>query len=193
MKKDLLFLLSVLVLFGCNKNQNHYEYSYIDSGIKTQEFNTGSYWIYENDSTTKTDSTYIYYVQHGFEDQYWGLNQYTSTEYYEMWYYNDNNTNRIPSFKERIESDCESRTVNNNVYYPVWQTIYCLDLSYPNSGIVFYDSLRIGNHIYYQVEQETSTLDSTDYYTAKSIGVVKKVVRATIDKGTWLLVRWGIK
>ena len=191
MKKNLLFLLIILMLLGCHKDRQYYIYSYISSGIKSQEFKTGSCWIYQNDSTLKTDSTFVYYVGHGFDDQYWGLNQFTSDEYYEMWYYNDNKTSGDPSFKDRIETEFVMRTVNSNVYEPVWQPIYSLDPSYPSSGILYFDSLQFGNHMFYKVDKITAQ-DSTDYYTAKSIGVVKKVVRDSLDKGTWNLIRWKI-
>jgi hypothetical protein len=189
MEKNLVFLLIILVLSGCHKNENDDETILINSGIKSQEFKTGSYWIYQNDSTLKTDSTYIYYVRQGFDDQYHGLGYFTSTEYYEMWYYTDNRTNGNPSFKESIESDCVMRTINSNVYAPVWQEIYALDNVLTRT--VFYDSLQIGNHMFYQVE-EVTTPDSNNFYTARSIGVVKKVVRDTTDRGTWNLLRWKI-
>ncbi|MGA3014470.1 MAG: hypothetical protein ABSD71_10595 [Bacteroidales bacterium] len=194
MKKNLLFVLTILILLGCHKNdeesQSHVD-SYINSGIKSQEFKPGSYWIYQNDSTQKTDSTYVYYAHQGIEVVYHGLGYFTSDEYYEMWYYNDNRTNGYPSFKDRIESEFVWRTINSNVYEPIWEEIYTLDTSYPLSRVLFFDSLQLGNHMFYKVDKVT-TPDSTDYYTAKSIGVVKKVVRDTIDKGIWNLLRWKI-
>jgi hypothetical protein len=192
MKPILFFLLLILPVFwGCHKNDNEtHDYIYINSGIKSQEFKPGSYWIYQNDSTQKTDSTYIYYVRQDFEDKYHGLGYSTSTEYYEIWYYN-NITSGNPSFKERIESVFVWRTINSNVYGPIWEEIYTLNPSYPLSRVLFFDSLQLGNHMFYNVDKVTDP-DSNDYYTAKSIGVVKKVIRDTTDRGTWNLLRWKI-
>lgn len=194
MKPILFFLLLILPVFwGCHKNDNEtHDYIYINSGIKSQEFKPGSYWIYQNDSTQKTDSTYVYYTNQGIDVEYHGLGYFTSTEYYEMWYYNNNITSGNPSFKERIESDFELRIINNNIYEPVWQLIYTTDTLYPYNRIIpFFDSLKIGNHMFYKVEKST-TQDSTDYYTAKSIGVVKKVLRNPNDQESWSLLRWKI-
>jgi hypothetical protein len=199
MKNNLLFILTILMFWGCHKAGQNYNYSYISAGIKSQEFKPGSYWIYQNDSTLKTDSTFIYYVHQGFEEEDEPHSYTSSVEYYEMWYYNDNRTNGDPSFKEKIESDFVMRTINSNVYEPSWQAIYTLDPSYPSSSVVYFDSLQSGNHMFYKVDKITAHFinnndywDSTDYYTAKSIGVIKKVSHDSIDKGTWNLVRWKI-
>ena len=190
MRTNIFFCASLIVLTSCHKDEQNYDYISINPEIKSQAFKTGSYWIFQNDSTKKVDCTFIYYTRNGNYTEYHGLGYTSITEYYEMWYYNQNTITGFPSFKDRIESIEAERTITTNVYEPNWQVIYILKVPWKNY-VQYFDSLQIGTHIFYKVEKVT-TSDSTDYYTAKSIGVVKKVVRDTIDRGIWNLLRWKI-
>ena len=87
----------------------------------------------------------------------------------------------------------ENRIIHNPTYCD-WDglafcgpLIYALD-SFP--GKIYYDSLKVGNNEFYKVQK--ASIDSIFWFTARSIGVVKKVVHDSIDKGTWNLLRWKI-
>ena len=179
------------IFYGCHKESKNIDSSYISSGIKSQEFKVGSYWIYQNESTLKLDSAFIYHIQSGFEDQAYPHNVYTSDEYYEMWYYYDydSTTNGYSFFKEKILSTFVIRTVTRDIYHPQWHLLY--DLIHTDLILSIDSIMKIGDNTFYNVEK-TTTVDSNDFFTAKSIGVIRKVLRDPLDKGTWNLLRWKI-
>ena len=189
MKKLLFILLALFTLIGCRNDQHQsggtstYK---IDTALLSQAFKSGSYWIYKNDSTSKLDCTYIsqaftdylYNGGHGWVDE---------AECFEM-FYNVYTTNTLSSsFWQRM----------------IGGTIYQNPNLYFNQGFVggpiiyswdttknYFPSLQVGNNIFYKVQK--TKIDSTQWYSAKSIGIVKKIMPYSINQGTWNLIRWKI-
>ncbi|MCX6287546.1 MAG: hypothetical protein NTY96_10570 [Bacteroidetes bacterium] len=188
MKQILLILIVSSLLISCHKDQTSVETFYICPGIQNQQFKIGSYWIFRNDSTQATDCTYVDNVIHGFNDQYWGLNRSTSTEFYTIFYSYTKTINEHPRDVDRIEGWLIMRNpvqmVNHGYYGPAIYTCY------HDSITKYLDSLKVGNITFYNVQR--ALIDSTDFYSAKSIGIVKKVIRDSINKGTWNIIRWKI-
>ena len=91
MKTNFIFIFLFLVLLtSCHKNNpNEESRHFIDSRLTGQKFKPGSYWIYFNDSTQKTDCTYVFKVESGyFERSDDPFNSKMSlNEYYDIFYH----------------------------------------------------------------------------------------------------------
>jgi hypothetical protein len=182
-------LLLLLLLLSCTKEDNNdVQMIYIDASVKSQEFAAGSYWIYRNDSTQITDCTYVYNVGHGFKDQYWGLGRNTSSEYYSILYHHSAQALTNTEDVDRIET-----------YFVMRNPIPCYNggmsgpgiyKGRPDSTVVVIDSMAIGGQLFRHIQEVT--IDSTVYYTAKSVGIIKKVVSNSVGRGTWEIVRYKI-
>lgn len=190
MKKSFLILILPFLLASCHKDDHNDSYTYITLTpcLLTQAFNKGSYWIYRNDSTQKTDCTYVRNVVHGSYEQYWGLGAFTYTEYFEILYCRSNAINGYPVDRDWLEA--------NVIYYnPVpgynmgvtGPVIYSCRL---DSLTQHYDSIMAGNTVFYKVQK--STVGTSTFYVAQSIGLVKKIIRDSTDQGTWNLIRWKV-
>jgi hypothetical protein len=185
--QTLLWVL-VSVLAGCHKHDNQYSYSYgyIDSRLESQEFKIGSYWIFQNDSTKQTDCTYIQNVLSGFYDGGNHISGFYKEEYYDMIYFYSNSVNLNEYDRDRVENRYIMR--NPVDYYQNIQRgplIYSLN---NDTSLLYIDSLRVGHLTFSQVQK--ATINYTEYYTAKSIGLVKKIVHDSIYNGVWNLIRW---
>ena len=191
MKSKLIISFFFLTLIGCLKQetQNDIYYININPELKSQAFKTGSYWIYQNDSTSKIDCTFIYLDNTDIDNVPYVHGSSYSYECYEMFYHYHFTTNGYSSYWDRMFGD---QIIKNPIQCYNGHQL-CGPIVYATSsftGMIYFDSLKIGNNIFYKV-QEVS-IDSTQWYTAKSIGVIKKVVHDSIDKGTWNLLRWKI-
>jgi hypothetical protein len=194
MRKYLISLSVLITLYGCHKEDRPSGITgttniNINSELKSQAFMSGSYWIYKNDSTSKIDCTLIYQAFTDYETVNTGHGSAEGHEYFEMFYREYYLNNLISSYWDRMFYD---RVFQNPINYfdphllggPV---IYYQDTLQAQN---YFDSLRVGNTVFYKV-QEVS-INSTLWYSAKSVGVVKKVIPGSINKGTWNLLRWKI-
>jgi hypothetical protein len=194
MNKHFIFLLILILSIGCNKNESPYGSTginiiNINPELKSQAFKSGSYWIYKNDSTSKIDCTLIYqdftdfeavFAGHGFTDQY---------ECFEMFYNEYYSNNFYSSYWDRMMDDCIFRNPINYFNHQVFGglIVYCQDTA---QGQIYYDSLRVGSNIFYHVQR--LPIDRTLLYSAKSVGVIRKVIIDSVEQGTWNLLRWKI-
>jgi len=151
------------------------------------KFEVGTYWIYQNDSTLSIDSIAIDSIVEGkqhpvgnFEDcykeiivaeidlrkEFFSLNQNGFTQLM-LW-----GTEQLLLF---------GTPINTWPYSPELYLIYgesCNDTTYCK----FLDSLKVLNQLYYDVMVTRSKscqlddMDSTNYYLARNMGLVKKVV-----------------
>jgi len=192
MNKFSLFLLILIQLYGCQKDESPPGGTTninIKPELKSQEFKSGSYWIYKNDSTNKIDCTIVYQAFTDFESFYRGHGFTENYEYFEMFFNVYYVNNLSSSYWDRIFYDrVYQNPVNSfNQHLLGGPIIYYQDTLQVQD---YFDSLQVGSNIFYQVQQES--IDSTIWYSAKSFGVIKKVILYSINKGTWNLIRWKI-
>src|ERR1035438_6938449 len=168
MKYFLLLLFLQLILVSCHKEESQsVNYLYIDSRLLSQEFKTGSYWIYKNDSTSKTDCTFIFNARKDYYTYFEGMGITSDIYFYDIFYYYTNTVNGQPYDRDRIERTLimrnPVRTIGNMQLGPA--------LYYADS--IKNDSLKVGSNMFYQVQK--ARVDNTDFYTAKSVGLVKHI------------------
>lgn len=148
----------------------------------------GSYWVFLNDNTQKIDCTFVNNTSHGFSTEIRGQGLMTNNEYFHVFYATSKTVNGYPIDIDRIEGSVIMRNpveVDNGFYQG--QIIYTC---FSDPSITIIDSLRVGNFTFYNVQK--SLIESTDIYTVKSIGTVKKVIKDSLKYETWNLIRWKI-
>jgi hypothetical protein len=190
MKQLFIILIISSILISCHKDEDKTSYQtiYICSDLKSQEFKIGSYWIFNNDLTQKHDCTFVSNNSYGVNREYWGMNLITYKEYFCVFYGNSQSINGYPIDTDRIEGSNIMRNPSSSqgqfYYGPI---IYSC---FPDSTITYFDSLQVGNSTFYNVQK--TQIDSMTCYTAKSIGIIKKVIKNSSNSKTWNLLRWKI-
>ena len=190
MKKLFFILLALSTLIGCKNDQRSGGTSTdkIDTALLSQSFKSGSYWIYKNDSTSKLDCTFI---SQAFTDYEYsgGQGWVDKEECIEMFYYVYVSNTLSSSFWQRMigSSIYQSPISYFEKGFPKGPFIYSLDTADVQN---YFNSLQVGSNIFYKIEK--ATIDSTQWYSAKSIGIVKKIISDSNNKGTWNLIRWKV-
>ena len=189
------------ILFSCSKkdaatNENPCDqeltncnslYVPIDTGMNGFFFLPGSYWVYRNDSLGALDSVVLSGKVSGCEVNAWPQNQCYKTDYYQM---NFTSYRSKTTWYDIIEGADMMRNWHPH-YYDWWKgwEIYWL-----TPGHI--DSMQVNNHTFYQISKTTSLSrinipDGITLYTAKDIGIIRKVT-ANNPPQTWDLLRWKI-
>ncbi len=199
MKRFFIFLILVIILPCCNKNENDSSITkiYISDNIKSLVFKPGSYWIYKSDSTPLTDCTYVHQMNYGFYDVDYGLNRTVSFEYYSLDYVS-NSPNGQSSYKNHIETN--HMLMNPTIGYPYASgpVLFTYDTTFDwktfPSKNRFIDSVKIGNSTFYRVQESKFTLNShyNTFYTEANIGLVKKDITIDSTVQQWNLIKWHI-
>jgi hypothetical protein len=201
MKKSILISLMLAIsllglLTTCNKKKqsaceeasSDCEYKPIASTMKGFLFGSNSYWVYKNDSLNSYDSIFIISTETGCEVLDIYLGYCVKADYYKMNYPGKWNAD---NYYDMIESSILGRNG-----HPL-----SLDFSYQKGWIlydgrefVFIDSLKVGENTFYHVQKSDGAYNiysDVTVYTAKNVGIVKKIIN-TNPKQVWNLVRWKI-
>lgn len=183
MKRVLYISIILLSTFSCKKQQEQvYYYENIDPRMKEFFFNVGSWWIYKNDSLEKTDSVYLWNVSTEMYDEYHGLNRHSIIELRGMNYDDE----LFPNFKDCIAGNSLMRNLIPGQSWPRPGVLYSFDTSYKHI-----DSLIVENVVYHDVQK--CIIDSNIYYTAKGIGLIKKILYDSANiRTSWSLLRFKI-
>lgn len=193
-----------LTIFSCRKNninENQTTYKYLNESIKPYKFKTGSYWVFENDTTGELDSIIV-----------------TSTENDFVWCpppVHGQSGEKDEFYKINLKSFATSQTYNDYLtnyyikrngsgeYGQNGQPIFVVN---SDTGEVFngmkiiakIPTMTISNNTFNNVV-ETKIIASQQYqpmftkdtylYFSDSIGIIKKVT----DIGTGNFESWSIK
>lgn len=203
MKNVLIFSLFILIIISCKKksdnpesscSSNDWDYQYIDGPLNDFFFKEGSYWIYKNDSLNSLDSVILKKTESGCEPVYYYQGRGTNWQYYTLFYYS------YPSgthYYDMIEGEVMMRNRHPSQYvaYQGWILYSTLDTSLSYWLPKHLDSLKVGNHTFYNVQLSKNLFganDNTDIYTADKIGIIKKVDKNSSSEKVWNLIRWKI-
>ncbi len=198
MKSYIFFLIVFLFCFSCKKKEQNQTQISCDSfsaserepiaqGMKGFFFKPNSYWVYKNDSLNQHDSVVIENVEAGCEVVAWYLGEYDPSDYYIM------NYKSFPSGESYYDCIEESQMMrnyhpNDPHWYYGWQLFY-YDTNPPSI-----DSLKVGNHTFYNLQKSSSGGSWNNHgedwtvYTAFDTGIVQKIS----GSGVWNLIRWNI-
>ena len=180
-----------LLFAGCNKKVEKY---YVQNTFKEWSlFQQGSYWLYLNEISGKTDSSYLY----SFTST-WFYQPIAEDNLYEMISY------RIPNigeFRVGARSDYSFFSVQgifpHGIYILTsWVTSHSSDQVSPTCWVVKrYDSLIVNNQLFFDVIHTRDTFSNSinDYYVAKKIGLIKFAVKYEHSDSTWSLLRYHIE
>ena len=202
MKKILLSILFLLILSACNKHAQ--DQSAPDPCDKTGDilpindemkgffFQPGSSWVYKNDSLNLYDSVVLYNTLSSCEEipDYGPPHGSHTVKYFCLYYI------EYPSsykYFDVIEANVMYRNFFPLHYYS-WEEWFLYAAGIPDSNYI--DSLQVGSHTFYKCLKSNSqgalNPPNITAYSAKDIGIVKKIIRGNPNQ-EWDLVRWHIK
>jgi hypothetical protein len=196
-----LFFLSVMMI-SCHKNEdpesscssNDWEFNQISSDLKSFFFKKDSYWVFQNDSTKVLDSLYITNTEIGCEAVYLYQGHGYNWEYYKISYASYQTRSR---YYDMIEGDMMQRNRHPSKYPSI--AGWFLYSSWNDTTNQFLpstiDSLNVKGNTFYQIQLSHDLFhpnERVDTYTAKGIGIIKKIVYSGSYKGEWNLDRWKI-
>ena len=184
-------MIILVCLVSCHKKEQQQEIPCansisIDTAMAGFFFQPGSYWIYRNDSLNAYDSVVLKYLQRGCECFAYPPHSVGSCDYYIM------NYSSYPSgaqYYDCIEEQTMMRNNHPGLYwsYGGWHLFIS-----GQSDTCYIDSMQIAGHLFYLLYKSwVLSLTDTTAYTAKNIGVVKKIIPGP-SKQEWDLIRWKI-
>lgn len=221
-KRTLTFtsLYLVLAFFSCKKNDDA---TYVDKGneepfiynldpnTKPYQILSGSYWIFENDSTGFTDSIVVISIEHDF---FWSQPPLHSSngakdEFYKI---NLKNFTTSETYYDFIVRSCIKRYKEDGggeyeVFGEYGQPVLLINST---AGSIFgtmqiiskIPTLTINSNTFNNVTEVkiTASLNSapifpydTYLYYSDSIGIIKKVVDfGNSNLGSWSIKRWNV-
>lgn len=201
MKIDVFIILACSILMtACHKKSNtdtEPRY-YIDTRIIGNEFKPGSYWIYSNDSTRKTDCSYVFKVENGFQEKPYDLSGNKAFyEYYDVFCHDKDSLNSNEYDQIRLEESYiyrlayyDDNPLNDALLYYFPGKEEWIFFSFDT--IEHIDTLQIGNNKYGKIQKATIDTNHNSFFTSASFGVVRKVIHRSSHQGTWNLLRWNI-
>lgn len=183
------------------------QYNYISGSITPYKYKAGSYWIYENDSTSLLDSITVDSVSIGFFESIpnvHGTTGNTLTEFYKM-YLHDFGTSEL--YNQTLMNNSLVRNYSGNWSNFYGQRIYSANSPVGSSSngmtiIAKYLSMNIGLSTFSNVDEvqiiaadqfSPEFLYDTYLYYCDSVGLIKK--ETEISPGnieSWSLKRWNI-
>jgi hypothetical protein len=198
MNKIIVILVGMTLLSSCHKkdeipvfdcSNSGWEYQPIDTSMYAFFFKAGSYWVYTNDTTKEKDSVYLTSVQTGCEPCLIPPADYNQGRNYQ--YYIMNYLSKLTNEAGRHESwlyDCLEGNSLMRDHHPGYYDWY-LGWTLYGGGLNTIDSLRVGSNTFYKLYYSSDRNTSPTYaYTAKGIGIVKKIINGK----EFDLVRWKI-
>jgi hypothetical protein len=191
-----IVLILLFVISGCNKKPKVDHYTISDEIKQWYLFQKGSYWIYINDVTQKTDSTYINEIP----------------EFAETWAHPENGPivdNYTIYFKDSflLESSVSPFNIGLLSYHGSAGLAFVPSVGegkmfFIDSGIYeyihHYDSIFLNNQTFYDIRHTRSSgptgMDTLkfDYYFSKFIGLIKFGYSRGEKDTTWSLLRYHV-
>ena len=214
-RNHLLIVLLIGLLYSCKKEKeeeakpiinSEWGYNYISSASNSYKFKTGTYWVYENDSTFVLDSVYIDSIStgnfistpsvHGQPGIY--------TEFYKM-YFHHHGTSQL--YNQALMNNYLVRNYSGNYSNFYGQGVYATNSPVGTSSngmtiIAKFLSINIGTNIFSNVDEvqiiaadqsfPEFTYDTYLHY-CDSVGLIKKeTVLSPGNIESWSLKRWNI-
>jgi hypothetical protein len=199
MKKLFVILMLPILLTNCHKNEATMSYSmtYITDSIKSLAFRSGSYWIYKADSSAQKDCTFVATTQAAFYEIEVEKDHTMLFECYSM---NCNSVRPSGSSASQYFIETNHMLLDAVLEFPSAQgpVLFTFDTLTDwkrNTSVNRYiDSLRVGAKTFHGVQEckFSSGSVSYSYYTADSIGIVRKVIGSGATAQTWNLVKWNV-
>jgi hypothetical protein len=193
-KSNLWLLLIITTIFaffghGCKKSDTYYPIQ--DPFRQWTDFKKGSYWIFLNEMTNKTDSTFIAYTP---------SNYYYPPEkgkvHYEILTYDIWNLGRILVRGEADNSFLEvSGFYTDGVFLDYKATSKISNIISNTCSVKErLDSIIINGNIIYDVIHTQNIWANIfkDYWFARNIGIIKCSIKSTDMDTTWSLMRWQV-
>ncbi|MCX6248790.1 MAG: hypothetical protein NTW10_13780 [Bacteroidetes bacterium] len=193
-KSNLWLLLIITTIFaffghGCKKSDTYYPIQ--DPFRQWTDFKKGSYWIFLNEVTYKSDSNFIEYTP---EDYYYPSEK--GEIHHEILLYDIWNLGRITV---RGELDNSFLMVSGfhvaGIYLDFKSTINISD-DITNFCKVKerLDSMTINGNVIHDVIHTRDTMANIfkDFYFAKNVGIIKCSIKSTDMDTTWSLMRWHV-
>jgi len=209
-KVKLILLLVIGLMTSCKKETppEEFYYQYLSSSLKPYMFKSGSYWVYENDSTGIVDSIVVTATKHDFfilsPTGPGQTGTQTKVEYYKLEIYDVLN---VTSYIDFLHGSVVIRNGSESGISYLGQPILLAHspIGSTSNGAQVWDTisvLNVGSNTFHGVqemkiiysEQNQIEFDHDTYlYFADSIGLVKK----EIDLGSgniesWSLKRWSV-
>ena len=183
------------------------QYNYISESIAPYKFKTGSYWIYENDSTGLLDSVTVDSISTGFFvsiPSVHGTTGYTYTQFYKM-YFHDFGTSEL--YNQTLMNNYLVRNYSGDYSNFYGQGIYAANSPVGTSSngmtiIAKFLSMNIGINTFNNVDEvQIIAADQsfpefafdTYLYYSDTIGLIKK--EAILSPGnieSWSIKRWNV-
>jgi len=213
--KNLKVIVCIIILFaGCKKKTEPSFYKISDEIKSYGDFKIGSYWIYKNDSLNIEDSIYVdnytfridetipnistgrvesryevlscecknlqlthnlNYDARGFDD-YLTIIERDLTKNI-MWNINFFNSNPTENIENIIVKNIDTITIFNTKYN---------NIIYQKTIVTTYD-YHNGDGI-----NTIHTKDTTEYWLAKNVGVIKRIVKNSYYREEWNLLRYNV-
>ncbi len=212
-KTHLIFIvISSLSVMFCNKNEeksltpSEIKIEYLQQSITPYKFKTGSYWVYENDTSGILDSVIVLNTENDF---YWSVPQVHGKNGIKSEYFKINLQSLLTNiiYNDYLTYNFIKRN-GGGEYGNKGQPIFVTNSSigYGFSGMVInskFPNIIIKNHNFSNVvvskitsvnQYQIEFTNDTYLYYSDSIGLVKKITQinsSNID--SWSLKRWNIK
>jgi hypothetical protein len=205
MLKNGIILLGLFLVFlmvgGCKKNTTHYPLS--EEFREYFLFAHGSFWIYQNDSLSQTDSTYLQKVESYPEYPVYGGDKGSpTTEKYILefhsafqFFYNVNSDEGGNNWFVVSLSDSLKANAVAMLDYPASYDSAYYHNSYPNGYFrrwPFIPSMNVNSTLFNSVLKSTFRNDTTsfEFYFAKNVGLIKVSGFWNKKNQSWSLIRY---
>lgn len=210
--KTTIYITTILLIgfttITCNKENstNETKYTYLSQSIEPYKFETGTYWIFKNDSTNTIDSLVVINTENDF---FWSPppvhgQSGTKSEYFKM---NIESSLTSDLYNDYLTSNYIKRN-GGGEYGQNGQPIFIADsdIGTEFNGMEIigkYQTLIINNHTFSDVvkskitesqQYESIFINDTYLYYSNDIGLIKKV--SDLGNGkfeSWSIVRWNVK
>lgn len=164
----------------------HCDFVAVDTAMHGFYFLPGTYWVYRNDTLNALDSVVVVSVKTGCEVLGLYLNMCVRADYFLMNFY----SHRDKAWGYDI---IEGTTLMRNWHPESVDWWKGWGLYHAQNAVI--DSIQVGNNTFYNLQKSVSPgyIDPRNItaYTAKDIGIVKKIYPSGTGR-VWNLVRWKI-
>ncbi len=191
-----------LILSGCTKKKSSPIYI-PEQMIEYSVFQAGSYWIFKNEITGRSDSIYIL---NSPRHDYLNISGMQGGQIWEFYYIVYGGS----LFQEAMLSPSENDIIFKNGFYYGEQNPCLMSASFQPGfiqeniefsfrNLEYFDSVEINNKMFYNVihtlwQKTPNSGDTTtaDYFIAKSVGFIKLNLKENKHDTTWTLLRYHV-
>ncbi len=199
LKFVVLPFFSLSLFWGCTKHPSVPSTIYIPENIKQYSlFKSGSFWVYKNEFSNKTDSAYIQNIKHSFTEGSADLGP--SIELYDIFYGGAfyRKSHFWPGGSEfELNNETGFLCMIPDSLYPGYSFVNGPDYRFKIINI--YDSITLNSNIFYNVIETRSRSIISEYdsvvylvYLARSIGLIKLELHQNNVDSTWSLLRFHV-